>query len=215
MSARDEIREIVDELGEPYSEMLGIDLSKGDPAYFKWFLAAFLYAKPIREESATKTYRVFEAHSLTTPAAIERAGWDKLVELLGEGGYRRYDESTADRLLAIAAHLLKEYDGKLSRLYEASKDSLDLERRIRELGKGIGPVTVEVFLRDMQEVWPKAKPAPAPRIRDAMKELDIDDLKRFARENHIDIVRLETALHRYSRGLNRQQGRLQLQSGIS
>ena len=195
----EEIRKLVDELGEPYSEMLGIDLRKGDPAYFKWFLAAFLYAKPIREESATKTYRVFEAHGLTTPAAIERAGWNKLVELLGEGGYRRYDESTADRLLAISDHLLKEYDGKLSRLYEESKDSRDLERRIRELGKGIGPVTVSVFLRDMQEIWPKADPPLVPDVRQAADALGIDDIKEYARAQGMDLVRLETALHRYAR----------------
>jgi endonuclease III len=172
-----DVKKLVDELGQPYSEMLGIDLRRGDPAYMKWFLAAFLYAKPIREEAAMKTYKIFESQGLTTPAAIKRAGWDELVRLLGEGGYRHYDESTADRLLAIADHLQKEYDSKLSNLYEASKDSLDLERRLVELGKGIGPVTVEVFLRDIQKVWPKADPAPTPRIRGAMKELGIDDLK--------------------------------------
>jgi len=194
-----DIKKLVDELGEPYSEMLGIDLRKGDPAYFKWFLAAFLYAKPIREEAATKTYRVFEAHDLMSPAAIEKAGWDKLVELLGEGGYRRYDESTADRLLAIAEHLLKEYDGKLSRLYEESKNDRDLERRIRELGKGIGLVTVEIFLRDMQKVWPKADPPLVPDVEKAAADLDIGNVKTYSGEHGIDIVRLETALHRYSR----------------
>lgn len=205
MATRDEIRKLVDELGEPYSEMLGIDLQEGDPAYFRWFLAAFLYAKPIREESATKTYRVFEAHGLAGPEAIEKAGWDRLVELLGEGGYRRYDESTADRLLAIADHLLREYDGRLSRLYDESKDSRDLERRIRELGKGIGPVTVEVFLREMQSVWPKANPAPTQKIREAMRALGIDDLKQCARESKVDIVRLRTALHRYAREMKKEQ----------
>ena len=215
MATRGEIEKLADELGEPYSDMLGIDLRKGDPAYFKWFLAAFLYAKPIREEVATKTYKIFESHGLTTPAAIERAGWDELVRLLGEGGYRRYDESTADRLLVIADHLQKEYDSKLSKLYEASKDSRDLERRLMELGKGIGPVTVEVFLRDMHKVWPKADPAPTPHIREAMKELGIDDLKRFARDKHIDKVRLETALHRYSRDLKGGQRISHALTGIS
>ncbi|OPY26016.1 MAG: hypothetical protein A4E28_02730 [Methanocella sp. PtaU1.Bin125] len=198
-----EIRKLIEELGEPYSEMLGIDLLEGDPAYFKWFLAAFLYAKPIREESATKTYRVFEAHGLTGPVAIEKAGWNRLVNLLGEGGYRRYDESTADRLLAISEHLLKEYDGKLSRLYEASADSRDLERRIRELGKGIGPVTVEIFLRDMRNVWPKADPPLVPDVKQAASDLGISDVKAYAREHGIDLVRLETALHRYARNVRR------------
>lgn len=198
-----DIKKLIEELGEPYSEMLGIDLRKGEQAYMKWFLAAFLYAKPIREESATKTYRVFEANGITTPNAIIRAGWDRLVQLLGEGGYRRYDESTATRLLSIADHLLKEYDGKLSRLYEEAKDEQDLERRIRELGKGIGPVTVEVFLRDIQKVWPKADPPLVPDVREAATELGIKDVKAYAREHNIDLVRLETALHRYARNERR------------
>jgi endonuclease III len=202
-----DIRKLVDKLGEPYSEMLGIDLRKGDPAYFQWFLAAFLYAKPIREEAATKTYRIFEANGLTSPDAIWQAGWNQLVWLLGQGGYRRYDESTASRLLAIADHLQKEYDGKLSRLYEESKDSRDLERRLMELGKGIGPVTVEVFLRDIQNVWPKADPPLVPDVVKAAAALGIGDLKRYARENEIDIVRLETALHRYARKMKKEQSR--------
>jgi len=199
-----DVRKLVDELGEPYSDMLGIDLHEGDPAYFKWFLAAFLYAKPIREESTTKTFEIFKANGITTPAAIVKAGWDKLVKLLGEGGYRRYDESTADRLLAIADHLLKEYDGKLSRLYEAAKDEGDLERRIRELGKGIGPVSVEIFLRDMRMVWPKADPPLVPDVHKTAKALGIGDLKRYARENNVDLTRLETALHRYSRLMKKE-----------
>jgi hypothetical protein len=198
-----DIRKLVDDLGQPYSEMLDIDLQEGDPAYMKWFIAAFLYAKPIREESATKTYRVFESHGLTSPAAIIKTGWNRLVELLGEGGYRRYDDSTADRLLAIADHLVREYDGKLSRLYEESKDERDLERRIQALGKGIGPVTVEIFLRDMQKAWPKANPPLVPDVEKAAEALGIDDLKRYAHENDIDIVRLETALHRYAKEMKK------------
>jgi endonuclease III len=204
MVMKAEIKKLIDELGQPYSEMLGIDLRKGDPAYFKWFLAAFLYAKPIREESATKTLKVFEDHGITTPGAIIRAGWNRLVGLLGEGGYRRYDESTADRLLAIADHLMKEYDGKLSRLHKEAKDEPDLERRLRALGKGIGPVTVEIFLRDMQHVWPKANPSLVPDVAKAAAALGIDDVKRYARENRIDIIRLETALHRYAKKMKKE-----------
>ena len=81
-----------------------------------------MYAKPIREESATKTYRIFEANGEADSAkAIADAGWDRLVELLDKGGYTRYDFSTADRLLEIFGKLQKEYGGSLQRLYEASR----------------------------------------------------------------------------------------------
>ena len=203
MASAVEVKKIMQDLGEPYSTMLGIDLKNGDEAYSKWFLAAFLYAKPIREESATKTYRVFESHGLTTARAIADSTWDELVELLGKGGYTRYDDSTATRLLAIFGNLLDEYGGRLSQLYKESKDSCDLEVRIRELGKGIGPVTISVFLRDMRGVWPKADPEPTPRILETAKALGIDDVKKYASSSHLDLVRLETALHRYSRQMRK------------
>lgn len=198
-----DVNKLIQEYGEPYSRTLGIDLKKGDPAYIKWFLASILYAKPIREESATKTYRTFEANGLTTAGAIADAGWDRLVEILDKGGYRRYDFSTADRLLDIFGRLQKEYGGSLRRLYEQSSDGKELELRLMSLGKGIGPVTVSVFLRDMQGVWPKAKPEPTPRVKKTASMLGIKDLRAYAKEHRLNAVELATALHRYSRALKK------------
>lgn len=195
----DDIRELVKELGEPYSALLGIDLGKGDPEYVKWFLAAYLYAKPIQEEAATDTYKTLVSHGYDNAARIANADRYRLVELLDEGGYARYDESTADRLIAIFGKLERDYGGSLSRLYAESGDSHDLEERMRALGKGIGPVTVSVFLRDMRKVWPKADPQPTPRVVQSAKSLGIGDIGKYAREHKIDRIRLETALHRYSR----------------
>ena len=207
MAADKKIRTLVKELGEPYSAMLGIDLRKGDPAYFKWFLAAFLYAKPIREETATKTFKIFESEGLDDPQAIVKANRSRLITALGRGGYARYDESTTTRLQDICENLQAQYGGKLSRLYAAAEDSRDLEKRILELGKGIGPVTASVFLRDMRSVWPKADPPPTPRVKETAKELGIRDVKRYAREHDVDLVELETALHRCSRELKRREKR--------
>jgi len=194
-----EILQFVSENGKPYSETLSIDLKEGDPAYFRWFLASILYSKPIRETSATKTYKLFEHYGLADPKSIVKAGWDRLVKVLDEGGYTRYDFSTADRLHEICRNLIAHYDASLDLLHQRSSDSRDLERRLMELGKGIGPVTVSVFLRDMRRVWSKADPSPTPKVRVAMADLGISDLKEFARREGLDLVELETALHRYSK----------------
>lgn len=205
MAGAEDVDKIVREMGEPYSSMLGIDLKRGDPEWLKWFLAAFLYAKPIQEGSAAETYQTLVANGLTSATDFLYTGRDLLVRLLDEGGYARYDESTADRLIAIFGTLQQQYDGKLSRLYDSAKDSRDLEQRIMALGKGIGPVTVSVFLRDMQAVWPKADPEPTPREKETAKALGIEDIRQYARDHKIDRVRLETALHRYSRKLRRSR----------
>jgi endonuclease III len=185
------------ENSKPYSEILSIDLRDGDSEFFKWFLASILYSKPIREETASYTYRLFEKNGLTTPQLILKAGWDRLVGVLDEGGYTRYDFSTADRLIDICETLIKHYNGSLNFLYKESSGSIDLERRLEELGKGIGPVTISVFLRDMRLVWREADPAPTPKVRAAMKALRISNLKEYAKKEGMGLVELDTALHRY------------------
>lgn len=68
--------------------------------------------------------------------------------------YVRYDESTATKLLEISKTLLDEYGG-LKSLYKRSENRSDLKRRILAF-KGVGPMTLRIFLRDMKVVWPKA-----------------------------------------------------------
>ncbi len=189
--------EFIDKFGQPFSEMLGIDLkSRTKEEIIKWLLASVLYAKPIRESSATATYRVFEGNGVLTCEKIVQTGWDRLVVLLDEGGYTRYDFSTADRLLEIFQNLGKNYAGDPNRLYDLAKDKKDLEERLKHLGRGIGDTTVSIFLRDMRLAWPKIKPPISPLVELAMRKLRIRDLDRFAEENDIDVLRLETALLR-------------------
>jgi len=180
--------------------MLGIDLkSRRNKEVVKWFLAAILYSKPIRESSATRTFRCFDRNGVTTASRVVGAGWDRLVSILDEGGYTRYDFSTADKLLEVFGNLQARYGGNLNRLYETSRDGQELEENLRRLGKGIGDITVSIFLRDMRWIWRKADQRPTPLVITAMKSLGIKDLKECARSNRVDLVRLETALFWYSK----------------
>jgi len=199
------LKEFVRRYGEPYSRLLGIDLESGRSSeVFKWFLASILYGKPIRESSATKTYRCFEKRRILTPDKILKTGWDGLVSVLDEGGYTRYDFSTATKLLNIAQVLMKMYPRDLNKLHNVAVDSRDLEARIMALGKGIGPTTTSIFLRDMRVIWPKGDPKPTPLIRQAQKSLGIKDLKSYAKRSGLDLVRLETALLRLAKDFLRR-----------
>jgi len=199
------LKEFVKRYGEPYSKLLGIDLTRGRSGeVFKWFLASILYGKPIRESSATKTYKCFEKRGVLSPEKILQTGWDGLVSILDEGGYTRYDFSTATKLLDVAGRLMERYGGNLNRLHEVAADSMDLEARIMALGKGVGPMTTSIFLRDMRTVWPKADPEPTPLIRQAQESLGIKDLKSYAKRSKTDLVRLETALLRLAKDFLRQ-----------
>ncbi len=201
------IRELVASYGELYSTMLGIDLVSGkNEEIVKWFLASILYSKPIRESSATHTYRCFKEHRIASAKSIVDTGWNRLVEILDEGGYTRYDFSTADKLLEVFGNLEKWYGGDLRKLYEQSRDGAELEMNLKRLGKGIGDTTVSIFLRDMRHLWRNADPKPTPLVTMAMKKLGIKEVKQYAKKHRMDVVRLETALLRYSKDfLKRKQ----------
>ena len=154
---------------QSYSGELGLDLTKpGDR--FRWFLASVLFAKRISAETAKETYLYFEQEELTSSNAILEAGWDRLV---------RYDFSTATKLLGIAKTLKERY-GSLERLHAESSSPSDLEKRLQEF-KGVGPVGVNIFLRELRGIWEKAKPTPSPMaVLTAQRiGLDPEDVERF------------------------------------
>lgn len=133
-----------------YSEDMGIDLKKPS-GRFRWFLASILFGARISERIAMKTYKTFEKYGILSPEKILDAGWDELVRILDEGGYVRYDFSTATKLLNIMKELKEKY-GSLEELYAKSKDTPDMVRRLKEF-KGIGDVTAQIFLRELRGVW--------------------------------------------------------------
>lgn len=163
---------------QSFSDELDLDLTKPEDR-FKWFLASVLFAKRISAETAKETYLYFEQEELTSPDAILQAGWDRLVEVLDSGGYTRYDFSTATNLLGIAKTLKEKYGG-LERLHTESSSPSDLENRLQEF-KAVGPVGVNIFLRELGGIWEKAKPNPSPMaVVTAQKiGLDPEDVERY------------------------------------
>ncbi len=169
-----------------YSEDLGIDLTKPS-GRFRWFLASIFFGARISEKIAMKTYKTFEKYGIISPEKIFDAGWDELVRILDEGGYVRYDFSTATKLLNIMKELKEKY-GSLEKLYAQSKDTPDMVRRLKEF-KGIGDVTAQIFLRELRGVWNVDIPV-SNKASEMAKRLNIN-LEEFEGEK---LTRIEAAL---------------------
>ncbi len=194
------------EQSQLYSEELGIDLEKGaDPAYFRWFLASVLFGARISETTAKNTFRAFMRHGLSTPAKIVAAGWDFLVyPVMREGGYGRYDGRKSTQVLRDCEMLIGDYGGSLSRLHEAARGTRDLENRLLAF-YGVGPVTANIFLRELRPFWAKADPDPLPVIEGLANRLRID-LARYKRKSLL-FVRIEAGLIRHRHELLRETAR--------
>jgi len=208
---RKTVEALLEKFGKRYSEVLGINLDSGkDEEIFKWFLASVLFGAPIIETSVIKTYKCFEKYEVLTPERTLETGWDGLVRILDEGSYTRYDFKTADKLLEVMRNLVEKYNGNLNLLHSKASNAKDLE-------KGIGDVTVSIFLRELREVWKKAKPDPTSLVVSAAKNLEIvknetaesalKQLEDFWVENKVvgeSFINFETALLRLGKDFCRK-----------
>ena len=131
---------------------LGISLDAQDErTLFKWFVASFLMGKRIQAPIAAKAYHLLvNEHECDSPDRLARLSHRQLVAILGKAHYVRYDESTATRLSALALKLVNDYGGHFSALY-TNTDRHAFERRLLEFD-GVGPKTVEIFMRDAAPV---------------------------------------------------------------
>lgn len=210
---------LVQEFGKTYSELLGINLlSRKSDEIFRWFLASLLFGARISESVAMKTYKEFEKERVLSPEKITDTGWDGLVVILDRGGYVRYDFKTATKLLEITGSLLEEYRGDLNILHSKAKDAQDLEKKLINLGKGIGQVTVAIFLRELRGIWKKADPLPTILTIEAARNLGftkensgekvLRELKSMWNKPGIkgkDFARFETALLRLGKNWCRKK----------
>ncbi|AZF53663.1 ATPase [Pseudomonas sp. R4-34-07] len=132
---------------------LGIVLKPDDDSsLFKWFIASFLMGKRIQAPIAAQAYKVIvEEEGRDTPRKLRHCTSRELVAMLGRAHYVRYDETTAQRLLDLSAKLNAEYSGKITRMLEASDNRQAFEKRLGEF-EGVGPKTIEIFMRDAATV---------------------------------------------------------------
>lgn len=216
---REVIEEITIKLGGLFSTELGINLQKkSSDGIFKWFVASLLFGARISETIAKNTYREFEKDDLLAPEKILKRGWEGLVFTLDKGGYVRYDYKTADKFLEVMGKLKEEYKGDLSLLHEESANSQDLEQRLKSLGKGIGDVTVNIFLRELREIWDKANPLPQDLtimsaknlglIKEVKRKSNLEELLKIWEQNKVEeynFSNFETALLRIGKDYCRKR----------
>ncbi|MFE9775372.1 endonuclease [Streptomyces sp. NPDC005931] len=160
MAGRDErvVRALVAAHGLTYAEEAGIRLKDTPQPLYRLLVLAHLLSARIRGSVAVATARALHEAGLRDPARMAGAAWQQRVDALGRGGYRRYDERTATQL-GDSADLLKEHwGGDLRRLRaEADGDIGELRGLLQEF-PGIGPAGADIFLREVQRVWPEVAP---------------------------------------------------------
>ncbi|GAA5200974.1 endonuclease [Rugosimonospora acidiphila] len=152
------VRGLLNGYGTTFAEEAGIRLAdKPGPLYQLLVLTTLLSAR-ISAGVAVAAARALFAAGYRTPQAMARASWQQRVDALGRGHYRRYDERTA-RMLGDEAQLcLERWRGDLRRMRAEADGEVRPMRSMLIEFSGIGPTGADIFLREVQGVWPEFRP---------------------------------------------------------
>ncbi|MDX2378062.1 hypothetical protein M4I32_14815 [Microbacterium sp. LRZ72] len=131
-----------------HADDLGINLGKDTPqSLYRWLVASMLFGRPVQQSVGADAYRALISHGLTSPQKYAEWGREELRAVLDEAGYARIDYIMTDELHEVMARIVDEY-GTVSKLVHTSGSREELSKRLQEM-KGIGPKTVEIYLRDI------------------------------------------------------------------
>ncbi|MET8795563.1 endonuclease [Nocardia sp. NPDC004568] len=184
MSHRDVVHAVLDRAGTTYAAEAGIRLDDKPAPLFQLLVLTDLLSARISADIAISAAAELRNSGYRTARKMADADWQDLVDALGRGHYRRYDERTASQLGDAATRAVEKYDGDLRKLAdEAGHDARRAAALIRQF-KGIGPTGGDIFLREVQDVWTWARPYFDERaLRGAAKvglPTDREELARLA-----------------------------------
>ena len=150
---------VLDNYGRTFAGELGIPLERATPSpLFRWLCASILFSARIGTSIAANAARALAEAGWTTAQKMADSTWAERTRVLNRSGYARYDESTSRMLGEDAELLVSQYGGDLGRLREAARQDPEEERtRLKEF-KGMGDVGVDIFLREVQQVWKEVYP---------------------------------------------------------
>src|ERR1044072_6442855 len=155
---KDIARALLDVAGRTYAAEAGIRLANTPSPLYGLLVLSVLLSTRIKADIAVAASRELSEAGFTTARAMLEATWQQRVDALGRAHYVRYDESTSTALRDGARLLVDRYRGDLRRLRdEADGDLRTLRRLLREVPR-LGPVGVDIFCREAQQVWPGLRP---------------------------------------------------------
>ncbi|MFJ9423650.1 endonuclease [Streptomyces sp. NPDC101249] len=144
--------------GQTYAQEVGVRLRDTPQPLYQVLVLAHLLSARIRASVSMDAARALFDDGMRSPRRMSEATWQQRVDALGKGHYRRYDERTATQLGEAADQLLERYDGDLRKLREAADGDVGTCRHLLRELPGIGPTGADIFLREVQAVWPETAP---------------------------------------------------------
>ncbi|TDO12294.1 hypothetical protein EV580_4020 [Mycobacterium sp. BK086] len=197
--ARDLIRRVRKHAGTTYAAQAGITLRDAPMPLFQLLVLCMLASKPIDAAVAVRGAEELYKAGLRTPNSVLTAERSTIIKAFSRAHYVRYDESSATRLTDLANRVNDDYRGDLRLLARISKPDVGDAKVLLKQFSGIGETGADIFLREVQDVWPWVRPYFDKRALETAGELGLPrDADKLAALTGRAVAPLAAALVRVS-----------------
>jgi endonuclease III len=167
------VRRLLKVAGTTYAAEAGIKINDKPKPLFQLLVLCMLASKPVDATTAMRAARELFRAGLRTPNAVLSSDRPTMISAFGRAHYVRYDESSATRLTDIAEHVRDDYSGDLREIARRSEHDVAAAKDMLKGFKGIGDTGADIYLREVQDVWPWVQPYFDDRARAAAKQLGL------------------------------------------
>ncbi|PVZ09588.1 endonuclease [Actinomycetospora cinnamomea] len=195
------IETLLDEAGRTFADEAGIALEDKPAPLYRLLVLTVLLSSRIQAELGTAACRELVDAGMGTPEGMRDASWQDRVDALGRAHFRRQDEQTATALGEGAQLVLDEWGGDLRRMRKAADGDVGELRGFLTAVPRVGPVGTDIFLREVQAVWPEFRPHLDARALAGAGKLGLptDPATLAEQVSGDDLARLAAALVRADR----------------
>lgn len=158
MSQQEMVHALLDRAGATYAAEATIELDDKPAPLFQLLMLTELLSARVSPDIAIAATAELVRGGYRGAQQVAAAEQRELVDVLGRGHYHRYGESAASHLGATATAVLDKYHGDLRGIAaECDHDAGRAGELIQQFA-GIGPDGGDIFLREVQQVWPWVRP---------------------------------------------------------
>jgi hypothetical protein len=192
MTNADRVAALLEVGGTTFAEEAGIDLRDKPAPLYRLLVLAVLLSSRVQAKLGTRACRELVDSGFGSPPTMRDAPRQDVFDALSRARFLSKDQTT-DALQQGADLVAQRWHGDLRRMRaEADGDTGALTGLLTEVPR-LGPVGADIFVREVQLVWPEFRPHLDGKATDGAKAVglptdaaelaelvDGDDLARFS-----------------------------------
>ena len=168
------VHDLLDRGGTTFASEAGIRLADEPAPLYRLLVLAVLLSSRVRTQLGTRACRELIDSGLGTPEKMRDADRQDVFDALDRAKFLSKDQTT-DALQQGADLVADRWSGDLRRMRSEADGDVETLRGLLTETPRLGPVGSDIFLREVQQVWPEFRPHLDGKAVDGARAMGLPD----------------------------------------